>query len=312
MAKANTSKSNLEKARAAAGKPARFGEDIDLKNFQEESEPSPYQKDPSRLPKEARDQMLTTGVLTDNPSQRSGTYIQTDNTPVHASISQDGVEIMAVKDALNKYDWVSDYWWKAVSVDTDKFTASVEINEANGYFIRSLPGQKTVFPVQACLYLSKANLSQKVHNIIIAEENSELHIITGCTTSPHQEAGLHLGVSEFYIKPGAKVTFTMIHNWSPKVDVRPRTGVIIEDNALFMSNYIIMKPVQSLQTYPKAYCVGENATCRFNSVLVAPPGSSMDTGSAAILDGKGARGGNYFPGRYHRRRYHRPRLHRRQ
>jgi len=232
---------------------------------------------------------LGVGVSLDGSSQRSGTFIQMDNTPVHASISQDGVEVMATSEALVRYDWLSDYWWRAVAVDSDKYTAQVELGQSDGYFIRSLPGSKTVYPVQACLYLQKSKLAQRVHNIIIAEEDSELHIITGCTTASEHEPGLHLGVSEFYIKRGAKVTFTMIHSWAPEVAVRPRTGIIIEDDGVFISNYVIMKPVHSLQTNPVARCIGENATARFNSILVAGAGSSMDVGSRVFLEGKGSK-----------------------
>jgi hypothetical protein len=190
---------------------------------------------------------------------------------------------------MEKYDWLADYWWRAVAVDQDKYTANVELNQYSGYFIRSLPGEKTTFPVQACLYLAKDKLEQNVHNIIIAEEDSELHIITGCTTATRDEPGLHLGVSEFYIKRGAKVTFTMIHSWNPGTVVRPRTAAIIEEDGLFLSNYLLMKPVRSLQMYPSARCVGENATVRFNSILVAGEGSSVDVGSRVILDAKGAK-----------------------
>ena len=151
------------------------------------------------------------------------------------------------------------------------------------------PGQKSIYPVQACLYLAGKQAIQNVHNIIIAEEGSELHIITGCTTAPRHDPGLHLGVSEFYIKKGAKVTFTMIHNWHPDVAVRPRTGIIVEDNALFMSNYVLMKPVGSLQMNPLANCIGENSVVRFNSILVAPKGSNLDIGSRTLLNGRGSK-----------------------
>jgi Fe-S cluster assembly scaffold protein SufB len=278
-----------EKAKAAANKPAALGEDIDLSKFASEAETLPYRADPSQLPDKAKEQMLGAGVMLDDISQRSGTYIQMNNTPVHTSAKQEGVEVMAVSQALEKYDWLQDYFWKAVAVDADKYTASVEMGQYDGYFFRALPGAKTIYPVQACLYLAKAQLAQKVHNIIIAEEGSELHIITGCTTSLREEAGLHIGVSEFFIKKGAKVTFTMIHNWNPATAVRPRTGVIIEQDGLFLSNYVIMKPVRSLQMYPSARCVGENATVRFNSILVATPGSMMDVGSRVFLDAKGSR-----------------------
>jgi len=289
VVKTASSEKHKDKARAATAKPAAYGEDIDLGAYVSSTEEQPYQADPSKLPARAKKRMLEAGVILDDPGQRAGTFIQMDNAPVHSSVRQEGVEVMAVSQALEKYDWLSDYWWQAVAVDTDKFTANIELNKHNGYFIRALPGYKTIYPVQTCLYLAKARLAQNVHNIIIAEENSELHIITGCTTASNEEAGLHLGVSEFYIKKGAKVTFTMIHSWNPEVAVRPRTGVMVEENGLFLSNYVLTKPVRSLQMYPTARCVGENAVVRFNSILVAAPGSSLDVGSRVILDAKGAK-----------------------
>jgi len=289
MSKKSTSGEYKDKAKAAANKAAALGEDIDLSEYVSSSGKHPYRDNPSRLPARAKKQMLDAGVILDDTSQRSGTYIQMDNIPVHSSVSQDGVEVMPVGQAMEKYDWMADYWWNAVAVDQDKYTANIELNQYSGYFIRSLPGEKTVFPVQACLYLAKEKLVQNVHNVIIAEEGSELHIITGCAAASEEDTGLHLGVSEFYIKKGAKVTFTMIHSWNPEIAVRPRSGVIVEEDGLFLSNYILMKPVKSLQMNPLVKCVGDNATARFNSVLVTGEGSSLDVGSRIILDGKGSR-----------------------
>ena len=289
MSEVKSAKTYKDRAKAAIAKSAALGDDIDLAVYADSAEEQPYQTDPSKLPTRAKEQMLEAGVILDDVSQRSGTFIQMDNTPVHSSIRQEGIEVMSTSQALEKYDWMSDYWWQAVAVDTDKYTANIELSQYGGYFIRALPGCKTVFPVQACLYLAKARLAQNVHNIIIAEENSELHIITGCTTASREEPGLHLGVSEFYIKRGAKVTFTMIHSWNPEIAVRPRTAAIVEENGLFLSNYVLMKPVRSLQMYPATKCVGEKAVVRYNSILVAAPGSSLDVGSRALLNAKGAR-----------------------
>ena len=278
-----------EKAKAALAKPASLGENLDLDEYSSSAGELPYQEDPSQLSEEYQKQMTQAGIILGEQSQRSGTIIQIDNSVIHSLARQDGLELMATSQALGRYDWILDYWWRAVAVDTDKYTAHVELNQNDGYFIRALPYMKVMYPVQACLYLAKNELAQNAHNIIIAEEGSELHIITGCTTAPRQESGLHLGISEFYIKPGAKLTFTMIHNWTPGIAVRPRTGVIVEENGVFISNYIIMRPVHSLQTYPAAKCVGENATVRFNSILVATPGSMLDVGSSVFLDARGSR-----------------------
>jgi len=289
MPEIDSSKTYKDKAKAAINKPASLGEDIDINDYILETEELPNYDDPSKLPSETKEQLMDVGIILDDMSRRSGTIIQMDHSVIHSLTMQEGIEVMGITQALEKHDWLSDYWWQAVAVDSDKYTAHVELHQANGYFIRALPGSKTIYPVQSCLYLSKSNLAQNVHNIIIAEENSELHIITGCSTALRDEPGLHLGVSEFYVKKGAKITFTMIHSWTPDVAVRPRSAVIIEEDGLFLSNYALMKPVRSLQMYPSARCVGQNATARFNSIVVAPPGSTMDVGSRVFLDAKGAK-----------------------
>lgn len=266
-----------------------YMQDIKLDNYVSGGKEIPYLDDLSTLSPEDKARMLEVGVVLDKEHQESGTFIQMDNTPVHACTAQKGVEVMTIRQGLEKYAWLSDYLWKAVGKDSDKYTAHVEAKQGNGYFIRVLPGVKTEYPVQSCLYMTKGESVQDVHNIIVAEEGAELHIITGCTSSVGKEGGVHLGVSEFYIKKGARVTFTMIHRWDPEVMVRPRTGVIVEEDGLFLSNYVLLKPVRSLQMYPAAWCVGKNATARFNSILIATPGSEMDVGSKVFLNAEGAR-----------------------
>lgn len=289
MSRVVRSNKKRELAEKALEKKPSVGEDIDVDSYSSSAEDHQYQEAPTQLPAEDKQRMLEVGITVDGAAQRSGTFIQKDTSILHASSGEEGLEVLGITKALETYDWLEEYWWNAVSVDTDKFTAHAEVDLQNGYFIRALPGAKVVYPVQACLYLAHRNLAQKVHNIVIAEEDSELHIITGCATRPMHGSGLHIGISEFYIKRGARLTFTMIHNWAPEVAVRPRSGAIIEENGVFLSNYVSMKQVKSLQMYPVARCIGENAIVRFNSILVSPPGSTLDTGSKVLLDAKGSR-----------------------
>jgi Fe-S cluster assembly scaffold protein SufB len=275
-------------AKEAVEKVATYGTDIQLEAYSPETAAHPYQEDLSAFSQVERDQMLMAGVDL-GAKHRSGTFVQKDLSVVHSRSTQEGMEIMDIEKALEKYDWLHDYWWNAVPVNMDKYTARAELHQEHGYFIRSMPGAKSIYPLQACLYLEKDNLAQDVHNIIIAEEGSELHIITGCATAPHVTQGLHVGISEFYIKKGAKLTFTMIHNWADKVAVRPRSATIVEEGGLFLSNYVCIQPVGTLQMYPVAYLIGEGATARYNSILVAPPGSEMDVGSRVLLKAKGTR-----------------------
>ncbi|MDO8725982.1 MAG: SufD family Fe-S cluster assembly protein [Candidatus Methanoperedens sp.] len=277
-----------EMAKKAEKKPSAIGPDIDLNAYSVEAKEHGKIQRLKDLSGEVKEKAIHVGVDAEEAC-RSGSFFQMDHSVILSSAYKSGLEVMSSTEALKKYDWLPDYWWKAVNVDADKYTAQAELKQNHGYFLRALPGAKVEFPLQACLYMTQDGLAQNVHNIIIAEEGSELHIITGCTTAPRVRTGLHIGVSEFYIKKNAMVTFTMIHNWAEDVEVRPRTGAIVEDNGIFMSNYVCMKPVKTLQMYPTAYCVGENATVRFNTILFAREGSKMDVGGRVFLRAKGSR-----------------------
>ncbi|MBW1722932.1 MAG: SufD family Fe-S cluster assembly protein [Deltaproteobacteria bacterium] len=279
-----------EKALKAVNKKPAIGSDVDLEEFDAAPVPHSYlaDEDLCALPEEEQKQLIMSG-LDVTKRERSGTFFQKDTTVIHCHAPRDGIEVIPIRKALETYDWVDKYYWKLADVETDKFTAAAELELHDGYLIRALPGSRSVYPIQTCLYLDKEGLQQNVHNIIVAEEGSELHVITGCATSPHMKRGLHVGVSEFYVKKNARMTFTMIHNWAEDMVVRPRSVARVEEGGLFLSNYISMKPVKSVQMYPTTYLVGKNAVARFYSIIVGNPGCEIDLGGRIYLREEGDR-----------------------
>jgi Fe-S cluster assembly scaffold protein SufB len=277
-----------KKALGAERKCSSLGPDIDIDAFSTRAREHKRVLSIREVPDEIKESIVDVGIDVEGEN-RSGSFCQIDHSVVLSSKYQSGIEVMSITEACEKYDWLSEYWWKAVKVDADKYTAQAEMNQNHGYFLRAKPGVRAEFPLQACLYMGQEGLAQNVHNIIIAEENSELHIITGCAAGSHVKKGLHIGVSEFYVKKNARITFTMIHNWTEDLSVRPRSASIVEDNGVFLSNYICMSPVDTLQMYPTSYCVGENATVRYYAILLAREGSHMDVGSRVFLKAKGSK-----------------------
>jgi Fe-S cluster assembly scaffold protein SufB len=277
-----------ERATQAKDKKAAIGPDVDLSTFTAAPVKHDYVSDLKTFPMIDKERFIQAGVDAEEKG-RAGTYIQMDTAVVHSHASQEGLQVIPIKEALKKYDWAREYYWKLVSVDADKYTAAAELQLHDGYVIRALPGAKAIWPVQACLYLDKDNISQYVHNLIIAEEGSELHVITGCATSPRLKRGLHVGISEFFVKKNAKLSFTMIHHWAEEVMVRPRSVGIVEEGGLFLNNYICMKPVKSLQMYPTTHLVGKGAVARFSSLLVGSPGSEIDVGGRIFLKAEDTR-----------------------
>ncbi|MBN2126406.1 MAG: SufD family Fe-S cluster assembly protein [Deltaproteobacteria bacterium] len=279
-----------EKALKAAGKKGAIGSDIDLGAFEKAPVPHAYMGDEELLgmPQDERQHLLMSGMDV-SKQERGGTFFQKDTAVIHCHARQDGIEVMPIRKALEDGGWIEEYYWNLADVEADKYTAAAELDLHDGYVIRALPGSRSVYPVQACLYIEKEGLQQNVHNIVIAEENSELHVITGCSTSPHLKRGLHVGVTEYYIKRNAKLTFTMIHNWAEDMLVRPRSVARVEEGGLFLSNYVSMRPVRSVQMYPTTYLAGEDAVGRFYSIIVGSPGSEIDLGGRIYLEKPGNR-----------------------
>ncbi len=279
-----------QKAAKASNKAAALGPDIDLTAYDMAPVAHEYLNDEKlhAMPKAEQDRLIMAGLdITENA--RGGTYFQKDTAVVHCKTRQEGIEIIPIRKALAEHEWIREYYWKLASVDTDKYTAAAELDLHDGYVIRALPGSKSIYPIQACLYMDKDGLQQNVHNIIIAEEGSELHIISGCATSPHLKRGIHVGVSEFFVKKNAKLSFTMIHNWTEDMMVRPRSVAQVEEGGLFLNNYVCMKAVKSLQMYPTTHLVGDNAVARLYSIIVGTPGSEYDIGGRVYLKKPGTR-----------------------
>ncbi len=170
-------------AERSRDKRADIGPDIDVEPYIRKLEEIRKEDDYTSIssledfPKEYEESMKKAGIDTKERCI-SGSFLQRDHAVLLSTIKQDGLEVMSSEEAVKKYD-LEDYWWRAVPPDMDKYTAWTELEQTHGYFIRSMPGKKIKFPVQSCLLITRDEIAQNVHNVIIAEEDSELHIITG-------------------------------------------------------------------------------------------------------------------------------------
>ena len=242
------------------------------------------------IPHEILEEAYKAGAASDD--KRAGTFFHIDQSTVYSKVNElfkGKIELMDIKDALQKYPWLSRYMWRAIQKEKDEFTRRVAEDFSGGYFLRILPNTETIFPLQSCLIITQENLEQRLHNIIIAEENSKVHLITSCLQHSTATAAVHIGVTEIYVKRAAYLNSTMVHRWREETVVRPRTAALIEENGIFVSNYICLKPVKDAQMYPVAYCKGNGSKAIFNSIVYGHRNVFMDIGSKAILDGRESR-----------------------
>ena len=91
---------------------------------------------------------------------RCGSYLQMDQDIVHAECSQEGIEVLSYKKAMEKYDWLKEYAWKVVSPEKDDVTKYVAAQkDPKGYVIIAHKGSNNILPIQACLYPRAGNRS---------------------------------------------------------------------------------------------------------------------------------------------------------
>ncbi|MEA3341090.1 MAG: SufD family Fe-S cluster assembly protein, partial [Chloroflexota bacterium] len=73
--------------------------------------------------------------------------------------------------------------------------------------------------------------------------------------------------------------------WGPEVEVRPRSGTIVEAGGTFVSNYVSLRPARSIQTNPRTWLDGEGAAAKYLTIILGSRGSTIDTGGDVYLNG---------------------------
>lgn len=274
-----------ERLREALSKPAEHGDDLNLEEFEHES------VEKVEVDEDVRKRGLEVGVDLNKASSLT-TFLQVDHEIAYKTVQKqfrEDIELMSIREALERYSWVRERFWSLVDPYADKYTAYNALKPAGGFFLRILEGRRLHMPIQACFLSYSPGIIQSVHNIIVAEPGSEACIITGCTMRKRDQKGLHIGVTEILVKPGAKLNYTMIHKWGPSFHVRPRTGIVLEEGAVFSYNYVLLGSVGSFQSKPSARLEGGGATISMSNIIYLDGSSRMDLGGDCSISGGGDR-----------------------
>jgi uncharacterized protein len=230
------------------------------------------------LDSEDKKNVISSGIeLTEK--NRSASFFQQDNQVLIAKTLSESVDILSTEDALKKYPEVKDYYGRSFKSLGKDFPEDTE----GGYFIRVKKGKKVTMPIQTCLFLKAQGFKQRVHNIIIIEEGAQAHLITGCAASRAEKERFHLGISEFYVKKGGYLNFTMIHSWEKDVQVKPLSLALVEEGGTFISNYVCLRQVREVVMYPTAVLEGKGAKASFSSLILSFPQTFQDIGSRVIF-----------------------------
>lgn len=270
------------RALKALDKRAMYGPDIDISQYEME-EPRVEGDLNTAEEKPILHALERVGI----DSLRRARYLQVNEAAYYElmekTLSRYGVKIMPLRIAIEKLDIVKELAWSLISPDSDKYTAAAYLYGGElGYFVYVPSNVKVPIPIYTCLVLTSEKRIQFTHNIVYVDDDSEAHVVTGCAVPHGLSRGMHIGISEFFLGKNAKLTFSMIHAWSERIHVRPRTAVRSREGSEYVSYYVIYSPVASIQAYPTVL-LDKEARTYMATIIAGEKTGIYDLGSRAIL-----------------------------
>ncbi|WP_394251720.1 Fe-S cluster assembly protein SufB [Arthrobacter pityocampae] len=216
----------------------------------------------------------------------SGVAAQYESEVVYHQLREDlerqGVLFLDTDTALREHPEIfKEYFGTIIPVGDNKFASLNTAVWSGGSFVYVPKGVHVEIPLQAYFRINTENMGQFERTLIIADEDSYVHYIEGCTAPIYTSDSLHSAVVEIVVKKGARVRYTTIQNWSNNVYNLVTKRAIAHEGATMewidgnIGSKVTMK-------YPAVYLVGEHAKGETLSIAFAGEGQHQDTGSKMV------------------------------
>lgn len=235
------------------------------------------------VPKDIRETYEKLGIPEAERTSLAGVGAQYESEVIYhslkKSLSDKGVIFLDMDEAVKKYpELVKKYFMtNCITPSLHKFSALHGAVWSGGTFIYIPKGVKVKMPLQAYFRMNAESGGQFEHTLIIADEDSELHYIEGCSAPRYDENSLHAGGVEIHVLKGAKVRYSSIENWSKNTyNLNTKRGLVHENGILEWVNGNMGSKVTML--YPCSILLGKGARTDYIGIAYAGQGQHQDTG----------------------------------
>ncbi len=201
---------------------------------------------------------------------------------IREDLEAHGVIFVDTDSGLREYpELFKQYFGTVIPAGDNKFSALNTAVWSGGSFIYVPPGVRVDIPLQAYFRINTENMGQFERTLIIADEDSYVHYVEGCTAPVYKSDSLHSAVVEIIVKPHARVRYTTIQNWSNNVynlvtkRARAEAGATMEWIDGNIGSKVTMK-------YPAVWMTGEHARGEVLSVAFAGEGQHQDAGAKML------------------------------
>ncbi|MGI8574419.1 MAG: Fe-S cluster assembly protein SufB [Egibacteraceae bacterium] len=201
---------------------------------------------------------------------------------VREDLEAEGVLFLDTDTGLREHeDIFREHFAKVIPPNDNKFAALNTAVWSGGSFIVVPEGVKVDIPLQAYFRINQQNMGQFERTLIIAEPGSYVHYVEGCTAPIYSSDSLHSAVVELIAKPGSRLRYTTIQNWSNNVyNLVTKRAAAYEDATVEWIDGNIGSKVT--MKYPAVWLMGRGARGEVLSVAFAGDGQHQDAGAKMV------------------------------
>ena len=209
-------------------------------------------------------------------------------------LSNAGVIFCSFSEAvINHPDLIKKYLGTVVPQRDNFFTALNSAVFSDGSFVYIPKGVRCPMELSTYFRINAANTGQFERTLIIADKDSHVSYLEGCTAPMRDENQLHAAVVELVALEGAEIKYSTVQNWYPG-DENGVGGiynfVTKRGDCRGANSKISWTQVETGSAitwkYPSCILRGDNSVGEFYSVAVANNWQQADTGTKMIHIGK--------------------------
>ena len=215
-------------------------------------------------------------------------------TTFKEELSKVGVIFCSMSEAIQEHpELIKKYLGSVVPATDNFFTALNAAVFSDGSFCYIPKGVRCPMELSTYFRINAANTGQFERTLIVAEEESYVSYLEGCTAPMRDENQLHAAVVELVAMEKAEIKYSTVQNWYPG-DKDGKGGIynFVTKRGICAGNYskISWTQVETGSSitwkYPSVILKGDNSTGEFYSVAVTNNFQQADTGTKMIHLGK--------------------------
>ena len=218
-------------------------------------------------------------------------------TTFKENLAEFGIIFCSFSEAVEHHpDLVRKYLGSVVPYTDNYFAALNCAVFSDGSFVYIPKGVRCPMELSTYFRINSRNTGQFERTLIIADEDSYVSYLEGCTAPMRDENQLHAAIVEIIVQKNADVKYSTVQNWYPGnkegkggiYNFVTKRGICRGDNARLSWTQVETGSAITWK-YPSCILKGDNSTAEFYSVAVTNNYQQADTGTKMIHLGRNTR-----------------------